>query len=147
MRRQTGVSNRGASGLVVSAIAVIAFATFAGVASAAPSQGSADLRITKADSPDPVSVGGQLTYSISVENRGPDPATGVTVTDVLPKTVDLVSASAPGGQCATQGRKITCTVPGTTQVGPNYGGQPASVTIVVVPRSQGSIRNTASVKG
>ncbi|HEX7196368.1 MAG TPA: hypothetical protein VF364_05990, partial [Candidatus Limnocylindria bacterium] len=109
--------------------------------------GSSNLRVTKSDSPDPVRVGAQLTYTIGVENLGPTPATGVTVTDHLPRDVDLISASGPSGACAVQDRKITCTIGALAPVGVNYGGAPVSVTVVVVPRRAGTIRNTATVKG
>jgi uncharacterized repeat protein (TIGR01451 family) len=117
---------------------------FAGVSAAAP--GSADLRITKTDSPDPVNVGSTLTYTIQVHNLGPEAATGVTVTDQLPKGVDFVSASASSGTCTHSGRRVTCEL-GTVGVGGvNYSGA-ASVTIAVIPRSLGTISNTASVRG
>jgi uncharacterized repeat protein (TIGR01451 family) len=124
----------------------IAVLVFANVGSA-QEPGSSNLRITKSDSPDPVRVGAQLTYTIGVENLGPTPATGVTVTDNLPQGVDLVSASGPSGACAVQGGRITCAIGALAPVGVDYGGAPASVTIVVVPRSTGAIRNTATVKG
>ncbi|HEV2790278.1 MAG TPA: hypothetical protein VGV69_03150, partial [Solirubrobacterales bacterium] len=88
-----------------------------------------------------------LTYTIGVENLGPAPATGVTVTDNLPAGVDLVSASGPAGNCAVQGGKITCAIGSLNPIGVKYGGAPATVTIVVVPRSTGRVRNTATVKG
>ena len=125
---------------------LLAAFVFASVGSAAQ-PGSANLKITKTDSPDPVRVGGSLTYTIGVENLGPDPATGVTVTDNLPRDVDLVSATGPGGNCAAQGGKVTCAIGSLNPVGVNYGGAPATVTIVVVPRRTGTIRNTATVKG
>jgi uncharacterized repeat protein (TIGR01451 family) len=125
---------------------LIAVLAFSNIGSAAE-PGSSNLRITKSDSPDPVRVGGQLTYAIGVENRGPSPATGVTVTDNLPKDVDLLSTSGPTGPCAVQGGKITCTIGALAPIGVNYGGSPASVTVVVVPRRTGTIRNTATVKG
>jgi uncharacterized repeat protein (TIGR01451 family) len=109
--------------------------------------GSANLKITKTDSPDPVRVGSNLTYRIGVENLGPAPATGVSVTDNLPSGVDLVSASGPSGNCAVQGDKVTCAIGSLNPTGVNYGGAPVTVTIVVVPRSAGTIRNTATVKG
>jgi uncharacterized repeat protein (TIGR01451 family) len=109
--------------------------------------GSSNLRITKSDSPDPVNAGAQLTYAIGVENLGPTPATGVTVTDDLPNGVDLVSASGPSGACAVAGRKLTCSIGALAPVGVNYGGSPASVTIIVVPRRTGTIHNTARVQG
>ncbi|HEU5106870.1 MAG TPA: hypothetical protein VFU11_13650 [Solirubrobacterales bacterium] len=118
---------------------------FANVGSAAPA-GTANLKITKSDSPDPVSVGSQLTYTIGVENLGPEVATNVTVTDNLPRGVDLVSATGPSGNCAAQGGKVTCAFGALKPVGVNYGGTQATATIVVVPRETGTIRNTATVK-
>jgi uncharacterized repeat protein (TIGR01451 family) len=119
---------------------------FANAGSAAPA-GTANLKITKSDSPDPVRVGSQLTYTLGVENLGPQPATNVTVTDNLPRVVDLVSATGPAGNCAVQGGKVTCAFGTLNPVGVNYGGAQATATIVVVPRAAGTIRNTATVKG
>jgi uncharacterized repeat protein (TIGR01451 family) len=129
-------------------VAIVVFGalalTFAGVGLAAPS-GSSDLRISKSDSPDPVGLGSTLTYTIQVDNLGPDAATGVTVTDQLPKGVDLVSTVSSLGQCASKGRKVTCELGtlGTPTV--DYGG-PVTVTLTVIPRRLGTITNTASVK-
>jgi len=128
--------------LVIVAVAVLAFAA---VGSAKPS-GSGDLRITKTDSLDPVNVGLTLTYTIQVQNLGPDAATGVTVTDQLPKEVDFVSATATAGQCANKGKKVTCDLGGLSPPTIDYGNPP-TVTISVIPRKVGTISNTASVKG
>jgi uncharacterized repeat protein (TIGR01451 family) len=125
---------------------LIGVLAFVSVGSAAQ-PGSSNLKITKSDSPDPVNLGAQLTYAISVENLGPTPATGVTVTDNLPNGVDLVSASGPAGACAVAGRKLTCSIGALAPVGVNYGGSPTSVTVVVTPRRAGTIRNTARVQG
>lgn len=125
---------------------LLAAFVFANSGAAAPA-GTANLKVTKADSPDPVRVGANLTYAIGVENLGPSPATGVTVTDNLPKGVDLVSATGPAGPCAAQGGKVSCAIGSLNPVGVDYGGAPAQVTIVVVPRQPGTIRNTATVKG
>ena len=65
----------------------------------------------------------------------------------LPKGVDLVSATGPSGACGVQGGKVTCNVGSLDPVGVNYGGAQVTVTIVVVPRVTGTIRNTATVKG
>jgi uncharacterized repeat protein (TIGR01451 family) len=72
----------------------VAALAFAAVGTAAP-PGSTDLAITKTDSPDPVNVGSTLTYTIQVQNLGPNAATGVAVTDQLPKGVDFVSGPRP----------------------------------------------------
>lgn len=128
--------------LAIGSLTVLAFAT---VGSAAL-PGSADLKITKTDSPDPVIVGSTLTYTIEVQNLGPDDATGVTVTDQLPKGVDFVSATPTTGQCKHQGKKVTCDLGGIGAPTVNYSGPPM-VTLSVIPRRVGTISNTASVKG
>jgi uncharacterized repeat protein (TIGR01451 family) len=115
------------------------------VGSAAPS-GSADLSITKTDSPDPVNVGSILTYTIQVQNIGPDTASGVTVTDQLPKGVDFVSVTTTSGQCARKGKKVTCDLGTLAAPTIGYGGPP-TVSLSVIPRQVGTISNTASIKG
>ncbi|MFA9204521.1 MAG: DUF11 domain-containing protein, partial [Flavobacteriales bacterium] len=50
-----------------------------------------DIVVNLNDSPDPVPAGGQLTYTLSVANNGPDDATGVQITNTLPAGVSLVS--------------------------------------------------------
>jgi uncharacterized repeat protein (TIGR01451 family) len=104
------------------------------------------LRITKADSPDPVLAGETLTYGIEVDNLGPNAATGVTVTDQLPRNVDFVSATASAGQCALKGRKVTCAMGAVPAANPMYATA-RQVTIAVIPRQVGTITNTATVKG
>ncbi|HEX5928297.1 MAG TPA: hypothetical protein VFY48_02800 [Solirubrobacterales bacterium] len=124
----------------------IAALVFAGPGVSAVAPGSADLRIAKIDSPDPVTAGSTLTYSLEVENLGPNAATGVTVVDQLPQGVDLVSAAVPGGQCSTKGRKVTCSL-GDVPVANGAYATARTVSVVVVPRRVGTIVNTASVKG
>jgi uncharacterized repeat protein (TIGR01451 family) len=112
--------------------------------------GSADLSLTKSDSPDPVVTGGALTYSIQVTNAGPDAATNVIVTDNLPKGVSVISAASTQGSCSVKGKngqKVTCVV-GTVaiDVGPAYNSNPVTITIrVLAPQKVGTISNTASV--
>lgn len=56
-----------------------------------------NLRIVKTDSPDPVvPPGGTITYTLTATNLGPDPATGVVVSDTLPGNVTFVSVDPPG---------------------------------------------------
>jgi uncharacterized repeat protein (TIGR01451 family) len=70
----------------------------------------ADLSVTKADSPDPVTAGDNLTYTVTVTNNGPDPATSVTVTDNLPPETTFVSCSSTGGGvCGGSGNNRTVT--------------------------------------
>ncbi|HUR99931.1 MAG TPA: hypothetical protein VMZ26_17840, partial [Pyrinomonadaceae bacterium] len=58
---------------------------------------SADLSITKTDSPDPVYAGANLTYTLTVTNLGPSWARGVFAFDTLPGSVSFMSATVGGG--------------------------------------------------
>ncbi|MGH8574894.1 MAG: hypothetical protein ACREX8_20355, partial [Gammaproteobacteria bacterium] len=48
-----------------------------------------DLALSLTDIPDPLTVNGQLTYTITVRNNGPGTATGVQVVDSLPSGATL----------------------------------------------------------
>ena len=91
---------------------------------------NAELGITKSDSVDPVATSGTITYTLSVENFGPDPATNVVVTDTLPSAVSYVGAGGTGWSCLHSGLTITCTR--TTQplavgvVSAHHGGRDRS---------------------
>jgi uncharacterized repeat protein (TIGR01451 family) len=52
---------------------------------------SADLSVSKSDSPDPVLAGNRVTYTITASNAGPSTAQNVTVTDTLPAGTTYVS--------------------------------------------------------
>lgn len=54
----------------------------------------ADISVTKADAADPVNVGQNIVYTVTVANAGPDAATAVMLTDTLPAAVTFVSAMA-----------------------------------------------------
>jgi len=126
--------------LLLAAIPLAALC-FAAAGDAAPAPGSADLAISKSASAASVTVGSTLTFAIKAENRGPDPATGVTVTDPLPKGVDYVSSTSTAGQCGLQGQKVVCAI------GNLAAGAGSDISLVVIPRKDGSISNTASIKG
>jgi uncharacterized repeat protein (TIGR01451 family) len=99
-----------------------------------------DLAITKADSPDPVSVGALLTYTLTVTNKKGDTANNVVVTDSLPSAVTFVSVSSTKGSCSGT-NPITCNV-GTVAF-----NELVSIMIVVRPSNPGTITNTAIVTG
>ena len=73
-----------------------------------PPTPSANLVLAESDSLDPIAPGGELAYTISVTNKGPDTAQAVRVTDNLPSTVTFVKCSAnKGGVCGGAGNKRT----------------------------------------
>jgi uncharacterized repeat protein (TIGR01451 family) len=114
---------------------IVVGAVVSGGAGAAP--GDADLALTKSDSPDPVTAGDNLTYTIKVENPGTLAATETKVTDKLPAGVDFVSAT--GGVCLRAGDTVTC------DLGQVNAATTATVTIVVKTKKAGTLTNTASV--
>ncbi|MPZ49625.1 MAG: DUF11 domain-containing protein [Dehalococcoidia bacterium] len=59
----------------------------------------ADLSLDKTASPDPVTAGEELTYTITVTNDGPSTAQAVEVRDDLPAELTNVSVSSPGNTC------------------------------------------------
>jgi uncharacterized repeat protein (TIGR01451 family) len=89
-----------------------------------------------------VSVGGNITYTLTVHNAGPSPAAGVMLTDSLPAGLSLVSASSTNGTCSGT-RTVTCDL-GTVNAGAEND---VSVMIVATAgRSAApSITNTATV--
>ena len=102
---------------------------------------AADLSVTKTDSPDPVHIGQNLTYTITVKNSGPDAATGVTATDLLPKNAGFGSTSTTQGGCSLKPEKamVSCSL------GTIASGGTVTITINVKPTRKGQITNTVSV--
>ncbi|MBL8115049.1 MAG: DUF11 domain-containing protein [Acidobacteria bacterium] len=113
-----------------------AFATTVVTESAA----GADLSITKSHSPQPVTTGSRITYTLRVSNNGPGDATGVSVADTLPSGVTFVSATASQGSCSGGGA-LVC------GLGSLAGGASATITIVATARGSGTLTNTATVTG
>ncbi|MDG4556634.1 MAG: DUF11 domain-containing protein, partial [Candidatus Contendobacter sp.] len=75
----------------------------------------ADLSVTKIDSPDPVTAGTNLTYTITANNAGPNTAASVSLSDTLPADTTFESVSVPGGwSCSTPavgaGGTLTCSI-------------------------------------
>jgi uncharacterized repeat protein (TIGR01451 family) len=99
---------------------------------------SADLSIAKTDSPDPVRVGQNLTYSLAVHNAGPDSAASVQVSDTLPTGVTYVSATSTAGSC-TGTSTISCLL------GTLASGADETVTIIVTPTATGTLSNAGTV--
>jgi len=102
---------------------------------------SSDLAIGLVDIPDPVVVRSNLTYVISVTNRGPSSASGVVINDTLPAGVSVVSTNSSQGSISVSGSTVTCTLGNMTN------GARATLTVVVTSTNSGTIFNTANVTG
>ncbi len=106
--------------------------------------GQADLSVNKSASPNPVTVGSNITYTITVANNGPDTANSVTITDNLPLTTTFVSCgSTGGGVCGGSGNNRTVTFPAMGS------GTSATITLVTMVNcgvaNGTNISNTATV--
>lgn len=108
---------------------------------------TADLSVTKVDTPDPVTAGNVLAYTVTVANAGPAAAAAVSMTDTLPAGTTFASVTAPGGwTCTTPavgaGGTVTCTNPSLA-----IGSAVFTLNVNVLPSvaSGTVISNTATV--
>src|SRR3989442_1059115 len=103
---------------------------------------SANLSITKSDSPDPVLAGGTLTYTLSVSNAGSSTAFFFNDTATTEIYTLSLHAALPIWTCSGTNASVTCT---RASLAPT-GGTPSTITITVTaPNEGGTISNTASV--
>jgi uncharacterized repeat protein (TIGR01451 family) len=102
-----------------------------------------DLSVSKAGSPDPVAVGADLTYTITVQNNGSVAAPGVIFADtLLLPTLDFVSASpSQGSPCTEVISGVELLV--TCNLGTINPGATATVTLVTRPKVAGALVNVA----
>ena len=61
---------------------------------------SADIVVNHSDSPDPGPAGGVFTYTLRLDNNGPNLAQGVTLADTLPSGATFVDVNTTKGTCA-----------------------------------------------
>ena len=94
--------------------------------------GLADLAITKADLPDPVVAGTNLTYDLTVTNNGPSTAVNVVISDALPAEVAIVSVSSTGGGACNAGDPGNALLPTTCTFDSLINGASEDMTIVVL---------------
>lgn len=98
-----------------------------------------DLAVTVKDLPDPVALGGSITYQIVVTNVGPAVATGVWLANWLPASVRLVAASHSHGNSFTNGSLFVC------YLGTLAADAAASIMLEVQTTVAGPITNHATV--
>jgi uncharacterized repeat protein (TIGR01451 family) len=100
---------------------------------------SVDLIVTGSDSPDPATLGTDVTYTLQPRNRSATTATDVVLTDVLPDGMSFVSAESTLGSCSAEVNIVTC------NLGNLAKGQYAIVKIRVRPLMAGNFSNNVGV--
>ncbi len=123
----------------------------------APTEGI-NLGITLAASPEPVTVGSELTYTVNVANTGPEDATDVEVELTLPADIGYVSGVAVGTSkatstvrgsdwtCAEDAGTVLCGLAGSVA----SGGAAPTLTVtalVAADATPGVVTTTATVSG
>jgi uncharacterized repeat protein (TIGR01451 family) len=103
-------------------------------------EANADLAVTLSAAPKPALVNTPVSFTVLVTNQGPNPASGVVLTNLLPPTASFVSATVPGGNCSEVGGVVRCVL------GSIAAGQSSVATITVLaPGNVGPLTNAASV--
>jgi Domain of unknown function DUF11 len=117
---------------LAAALAIFCVGVPAGGA-AASDDASADLAVTMSDSADPVEVGGEVDYKVTIRDLGPGDAARIHVQFVLPQSLELLTVSGarrcdsdaaayctlgviPNGQSADVVFGVRATTPGTFAV-------------------------------
>lgn len=124
---------RAALGVLVACLALLATPLTAGAAV------SADLSVSQTASPDPVTVGLDVRFLVTVTNNGPGSATGIKLNDALPAGTTFVSMTPSQGSCLKKLTNITCSLGGLAS-----GASATLSVLVTAPGSEGSITNSAS---
>jgi hypothetical protein len=100
---------------------------------------NSDIAVGVIGAPNPVFLGSNLTYTITVTTGGPFVAGNVRLTNTLPPAVNLKSAITTRGTLSTNSNPITGALGNITN------GTAVVVTLTVVPITPGTIVNTATV--
>lgn len=102
--------------------------------------GTPDLVLVKRVEPATARVGDTVTYSLELTNIGTATARGVTVTDPLPDSLDIIEGTVTRGTISASGRTVTA------RIGSVAPGDKVTVRlrVRVNARAVGGVRNQAS---
>ena len=106
--------------------------------------GEADLAVSVADSQDPVVLGTNFNYVITVSNNGPEVATNAILNDVLNANGTFQAIAAPEDWKCTSPQpgtevSLTCTADHLDS------GKSVTFTLTIKPTSAGMLTNTANI--
>jgi uncharacterized repeat protein (TIGR01451 family) len=108
----------------------------------------ADLSVTKSATPNPVTAGTPLTFTLTIHNGGPSTAAGVVAEDTVPDGVGSVSVSTAGGPAScTVGVAGDPAQPARCSFGnlPAGASRTMTVSVTVLPQTSGILHNDARV--
>ncbi len=101
---------------------------------------SADVALTMTGYPSSLTIGSNITYKITVLNNGPQSATNVTVSDILPAGVTYAYLTTTKGTCSEAGNTITC------DMGSINNGASETITLGVrTTATNAALSNTATI--
>jgi uncharacterized repeat protein (TIGR01451 family) len=98
-----------------------------------------DLSVSHEASADPVTLCGQLIYTVTVTNRGPATARNVVLQDILPANVALAAMAASRGDVSVAGNTLSA------QFGSLTNGASVTLRIVTSATAPGLALNQATV--
>lgn len=101
---------------------------------------SADMAVAVTATPNPVGARSNLTYTVTVTNRGPNSVSGVSVTNTLPASATLVSLATAQGTIGTNASGQVIWTIGTMAANAQY-----QALIVAAPQLPGSATNLTTV--
>ena len=109
------------------------------------------LTLTKDDNADPIFIGDNVTYTVTVSNNSETSFFNVYATDLLPAGLEFVSASSDRGECSSSaaegGTLVTCQlgIVWSLLQSEGEGDSNAVITIVAKGVAEGNHTDTASV--
>ncbi len=104
-------------------------------------RGITDITLTQTAAPNPLLLGGNVIYTLTVANKGPWPATSLVVTDALPAGVAYWSNSPSLGFASTNLGPVVWTNFNTMPPGSN-----ATLTIYAIAVATGPVVNVANAQ-
>jgi uncharacterized repeat protein (TIGR01451 family) len=107
---------------------------------AATTTGNVDLVSTLSANPSPAKMGGDLTYTATITNKGTAPATGAKVTFFVAPKFMSYTASSNGCELQSSGLSVVCTI------GDLAAGANVTKTMTVNLKKAGGISSSVSAK-
>jgi uncharacterized repeat protein (TIGR01451 family) len=94
---------------LISGFIFVALVLSSMLSASAQTEPAADIVVSKSGD-EAVALGGQITYSLTVYNAGPDDAVNIVLTDAIPAHTSFVSASTNTGSVSFDGTTVTINV-------------------------------------